>query len=208
MCSSDLLSHDEVVHGKGSLLGKMPGGTLEEKAANLRVLYGFMMTHPGKKLLFMGQDIAQLHEWSEEKSIEWELLDNELNQQMKEYVKALNRLYLTHKALYREDFQPEGFEWINCISANESILVYLRKSGKKEDTLLVVCNFTPLVYENHKIGVPFRGKYKEIFNSSQKIYGGDGEVNPRLKQSKKDECDGRPDSITIKVPAMGISVFQ
>ncbi len=202
------LSHDEVVHGKGSLLGKMPGGTLEEKAANLRVLYGFMMTHPGKKLLFMGQDIAQLHEWSEEKSIEWELLDNELNQQMKEYVKALNRLYLTHKALYREDFQPEGFEWINCISANESILVYLRKSGKKEDTLLVVCNFTPLVYENHKIGVPFRGKYKEIFNSSQKIYGGDGEVNPRLKQSKKDECDGRPDSITIKVPAMGISVFQ
>ena len=202
------LSHDEVVHGKGSLLGKMPGETLEEKAANLRVLYGFMMTHPGKKLLFMGQDIAQLNEWSEEKSIEWELLSYELHSRMKDYVKALNRLYLTHPALYEEDFNTDGFEWINCISANENILVYLRKSAKKESTLLVVCNFTPLVYENHKIGVPFRGKYKEIFNSSQKAYGGDGEVNPRLKQSKKEECDGRPDSITIKVPAMGISIFQ
>lgn len=202
------LSHDEVVHGKGSLLGKMPGETLEAKAANLRALYGFMMTHPGKKLLFMGQDIAQLDEWSEEKSIEWELLDYDLHSQMKEYVKALNRLYLTHPALYTADFEVEGFEWINCISANENILVYLRKSEKKEDTLLVVCNFTPLVYENHKIGVPFRGKYKEIFNSNNKAYGGDGEVNPRLKQSKRDECDGRPDSIMIKVPSMGVSVFQ
>lgn len=202
------LSHDEVVHGKGSLLGKMPGEDLEAKAANLRALFGFMITHPGKKLIFMGQDIAQLSEWSEERSIEWELLSNELNSQMKEYVKALNRLYLTQPALYECDFVTEGFEWINCISANENILVYLRKSSKKEDTLLVVCNFTPLVYENHKIGVPFRGKYKEIFNSNQKLYGGDGEVNPRLKQSKKDECDGRPDSIVIKVPAMGVSVFQ
>ena len=202
------LSHDEVVHGKGSLLGKMPGETLEEKAANLRVLYGFMMTHPGKKLLFMGQDIAQLDEWSEERSIEWELLKYDLHSQMKEYVKALNLLYLTHPALYAQDFVTDGFEWINCISANENILVYLRRSEKKEDTLLVVCNFTPLVYDNHKIGVPFRGKYKEIFNSNNKAYGGDGEVNPRLKQSKKDECDGRPDSIMIKVPSMGVAVFQ
>lgn len=202
------LSHDEVVHGKGSLLGKMPGETLEAKAANLRVLYGFMMTHPGKKLLFMGQEIAQLDEWSEEKSVEWELLDYKLHSQMQTYVKEWNRFYLTHPALYEEDFTTDGFEWINCISANESILVYLRKSARKEDTLLVVCNFTPLVYENHKVGVPFRGKYKEIFNSSHKNYGGDGEVNPRLKQSRKEECDGREDSITIKVPSMGVAVFQ
>lgn len=202
------LSHDEVVHEKGSLIGKMPGATLEEKASNLRVLYGWMMTHPGKKLLFMGQDIAQISEWSEERGIDWGLLSEEPHRQMKEYVKALNRLYLTSPALYQADFETEGFEWINCISANENILIYLRKSAKKEDTLLVVCNFTPLVYENHKIGVPFRGKYKEIFNSNQKIFGGDGEVNPRLKQSKKDECDGREDSITVKVPSMGVAIFQ
>lgn len=202
------LSHDEVVHGKGSLIGKMPGDTLETKAASLRALYGFMMAHPGKKLLFMGQDMGQVSEWSEEKSLEWELQDMDLHKKLMDYVKNLNKFYLSHPALYRQDFLVEGFEWINNISADECILVFLRKTEKIEDTLLVVCNFTPVLYDNRKIGVPYRGKYKEIFNSNQKSFGGDGEVNGRLKQSKKDECDGRADSIHIKVPPMGVAIFQ
>ncbi len=202
------LSHDEVVHEKASLLGKMPGDTLDKKFNNLRVLYGFMMTHPGKKLLFMGQDLGQLSEWSEAKSVEWELLESPENKQFKEYLKALNKLYVSNKALYGMDYEVEGFEWINNISANENIVVFLRKTERKEDTLLIVCNFAPVTHTNYKIGVPYRGKYKEIFNSDKIEFGGNGEVNPRLKQSKKSECDDRTNSISIKVPPMGMSIFH
>ena len=201
------LSHDEVVHGKASMIGKMPGNR-EQKFANLRAAYGYMMCHPGKKLLFMGQDFAQFHEWSEERSLEWELLQYEDHRQMHEYMKALNLFYKEHPALYDLDYDPEGFTWINAISANENMLVFTRNTKKKEEMLLVVCNFSPLVYENHKIGVPYPGKYKEIFNSDRKEFGGSGAVNPRLKQSKKEECDDREDSITIKVPPMGIAIFS
>ncbi|MDY4516990.1 MAG: 1,4-alpha-glucan branching protein GlgB, partial [Lachnospiraceae bacterium] len=201
------LSHDEVVHGKASMIGKMPGNR-EQKFANLRAAYGYMMCHPGKKLLFMGQDFAQFHEWSEERSLEWELLQYEDHRQMHEYMKALNLFYKEHPALYELDYDPEGFTWINAISANENMLVFTRNTKKKEEMLLVVCNFSPLVYENHKIGVPYPGKYKEIFNSDRKEFGGSGAVNPRLKQSKKEECDDREDSITIKVPPMGIAIFS
>ena len=201
------LSHDEVVHGKASMIGKMPGDR-EQKFANLRAAYGYMMCHPGKKLLFMGQDFAQFHEWSEERSLEWELLQYEDHRQMHEYMKALNLFYKEHPALYDLDYDPEGFTWINAISANENMLVFTRNTNKKEEMLLVVCNFSPLVYENHKIGVPYPGKYKEIFNSDRKEFGGSGAVNPRLKQSKKEECDDREDSITIKVPPMGIAIFS
>lgn len=201
------LSHDEVVHGKASMIGKMPGDR-EQKFANLRAAYGYMMCHPGKKLLFMGQDFAQFHEWSEERSLEWELLQYEDHRQMHEYMKALNLFYKEHPALYELDYDPEGFTWINAISANENMLIFTRNTKKKEEMLLVVCNFSPLVYENHKIGVPYPGKYKEIFNSDRKEFGGSGAVNPRLKQSKKEECDDREDSITIKVPPMGIAIFS
>lgn len=201
------LSHDEVVHGKGSMVGKMPGRR-EMKFANLRAAYGYMMTHPGKKLLFMGQDIAQFDEWWEERSIEWDLLQNEEHQNMQRYMKALLKLYKSSPALYQKDYDPQGFEWINCISANENMLVFLRKSEKEDEMLLVVCNFSPLCYEDHKIGVPFPGKYKEIFNSDRSEFGGAGNLNPRVKTSKKDECDEKPDSIRIKVPPMGISVFS
>ncbi len=201
------LSHDEVVHGKASMIGKMPGER-EQKFANLRAAYGFMMTHPGKKLLFMGQDFAQFSEWSEERELEWNLLEYEDHKKMQQYVKDLNKIYKEYPALYALDYDPKGFEWINAISANENMLVFTRNTKKKEDTLLVVCNFSPLVYENHKIGVPYPGKYKEIFNSDRPEYGGKGNGNPRLKQSKKDECDDRPNSITIKVPPMGIAIFS
>lgn len=202
-----VLSHDEVVHGKGSLINKMPG-TQKQKFANLRAVYGFMMTHPGKKLLFMGQEFGQYDEWNESESIQWNLLKYPVHDGMKHYYKALNHLYQTEPALYELDTKPEGFEWINNISADESILVFLRKTERKEDTLLVVCNFTPVVYEDYKIGVPFKGKYKEIFSSDKEEFGGENHLNTVLKQSKKDECDERPNSITITVPPMGISIFK
>jgi 1,4-alpha-glucan branching enzyme len=201
------LSHDEVVHGKGSMIGKMPGKR-KLKFANLRAAYGYMMTHPGKKLLFMGQDIAQFSEWSEEKSIEWDLLNYEDHQNMQAYVKALLKLYKEQPALYVKDYDPTGFEWINNISANEDMLVFMRRGSREEDDLLIVVNFSPLVYEKHKIGVPYNGKFKEIFNSDQKEFGGDGNVNPRVKTSKKSPCDDREDSIEVLVPPMGISIFK
>lgn len=202
-----VLSHDEVVHGKGSMINKMPGSPFE-KFANLRVAYGFMMMHPGKKLLFMGQDMAQYNEFDEKKGLDWELLEQAPNRQMKDYYKALNHLYQTEPSMYAMDTKEKGFEWINNISADESILVFLRKSRKREDTLLVVCNFTPLKHTNYKVGVPYRGRYKEIFNSDAVEFGGSGFRNPRLKQSKKDECDARDHSIRVNVPPLGMSVFK
>ncbi len=200
-------SHDEVVHGKGSMIGKMPGKR-KAKFANLRAAYGYMMTHPGKKLLFMGQDIAQFSEWSEEKQVEWNLLEYEEHQQMQAYMKALTKLYKEQPALFKQDFNPQGFEWINSMAADENLLVFMRRSDKQEDDLLVVLNFSPLVYEKHKIGVPYCGKYKEIFNSDSAEFGGDGNTNPRAKASKKVVCDDRENSIEILVPPMGISVFK
>ena len=203
-----VFSHDEVTHGKGSMIGKM-FGTYEQKFANLRAAYGFMMTHPGKKLLFMGQEFAQFDEWNEKESLQWRLVDEyPMHEKMQLYVKALNQLYLDYPALYEKDSDPEGFEWINCMDSDRSIVSFLRKNGKDEDMLLVVCNFTPVVYENFKIGVPFKGKYKETFNSDRVEFGGEGYVNPRVKQSKADECDEREQSITITVPPLGISVFR
>ena len=201
------LSHDEVVHGKGSMIGKMPGKR-KSKFANLRAAYGYLLTHPGKKLLFMGQDIAQFSEWSEEKSVEWNLLEYDDHRNFQNYVKALIRLYKEQPALYRKDYEPFGFEWINNISANENMLVFLRRGDTEQDDLLIVCNFSPLAYAKHKIGVPYSGKFKEIFNSDSVAFGGDGNVNPRVKSSKKSPCDDRENSIEVLVPPMGISVFK
>ena len=203
-----VLSHDEVTHGKGSMIQKMYG-TYEQKFANLRVAYGYMMTHPGKKLLFMGQEFAQFDEWNEKESLQWNLVEEyESHRKMQNYVKALNRLYLDYPALFEKDSDPDGFEWINCMDSERSIISFLRKNGNDEDTLLVVCNFTPVVYEDFKIGVPFKGKYKETFNSDKEEFGGDNNINPRLKQSKAEEWDEREQSISITVPPLGITVFR
>lgn len=201
-----VLSHDEVVHGKASMIGKMPGDTTELKFANLRVTYGFMFMHPGKKHIFMGQDIAQYNEWWEAKELDWNLLENEENKLMQGYVSDLNALYQKYPALYELDYSTDGFEWINNISANETIVAFLRKDAC-QNNLLVVANFTPVARSNYKIGVPFAGKYKEIFNSDSKKYGGMDLINRRVKLSKKDECDGRENSIRITVPPLGIAVF-
>lgn len=202
-----ILSHDEVVHEKCSMLEKMPG-TDDLKFANLRVAYGFMYAHPGKKLLFMGQEFAQRREWDENTQLQWELLEVEAHTQMQTYVKELNHLYLSHKALYEYDYDSVGFEWIDTMDSDRSILIFLRKTKKEEETLLVVCNFTPVVYQNYKIGVPFQGKYKEIFNSDAVCFGGSGATNPRVKQSKEVEVHERSHSINIKVPPLGISIYS
>lgn len=202
-----VLSHDEVVHGKGSMLMKMPGESTM-KYGNLRVAYGFMTAHPGKKLLFMGQDFAQLSEWNENKELDWNLpKEKEEHKQIQEYVKALNRLYQDYPAFYEMDYDADGFEWISSLDADHSIVAFLRKTDREEDTLLIVCNFTPVVYKNFKMGVPFKGKYKETFNSDHEEFGGEGNLNPRLKQSKELAWDGWDNSISITVPPLGISVF-
>ncbi|MDF2801760.1 MAG: 1,4-alpha-glucan branching enzyme, partial [Anaerocolumna sp.] len=141
-----VLSHDEVVHLKGSMINKMPG-SLEQKIANLKVLYGFMMCHPGKKLLFMGQEFAQFKEWNENSQLSWELLGEDNNVQLQKYVKDLNRLYVKYPSLYQMDFTTEGFEWISCLDADHSIIVFMRYSKEQEEALLIVCNFTPVVYD-------------------------------------------------------------
>lgn len=202
-----VFSHDEVVHGKGSMAGKMPGATLEDKYANLRAAYGFMIGHPGKKLLFMGQEFGQMNEWNENTSLEWELLDYPIHKQTRDYVKALNKLYAEYPALSEMDYHPHGFEWIECNNAAESILVFIRKTKKKEETLMFVCNFDTVAHDKFKVGVPFAGRYKEILNSDAKEFGGLGRVNIRAKASKKEEINEKANSITINLPPLSVCVF-
>ena len=203
-----VFSHDEVVHGKGSMMGKMPGDTLEKKAENLRAAYGFMIGHPGKKLLFMGQEYGQIDEWNENASLEWNLLEYPLHKNMQTYVKALNKLYLEHPALYEQDYSPEGFEWINCSYQKESMVMFLRRSKDKKETLLFVCNFDTVDHEKFRVGVPFAGKYKEILNSDSKEFGGNGLGNSRVKTAKKMEWDERDYSIEMHIPPMSCLVFS
>ena len=203
-----VFSHDEVVHLKGSMFSKMPSADFEEKARNLRAAYGYFMTHPDKKLLFMGQDFAQNDEWQECMSLEWNLLEYPLHKNMQNYVKALNHMYTAHPALWEEDYDPSGFEWINCSYNEESIIIFLRKTERTEDTLLVVCNFDNVDHPDFKVGVPFAGSYKEILNSNDTAFGGDGAGNPRALRAKKQECDDRENSIRIHIPAMSTLVFS
>ena len=202
-----VLSHDEVVHEKGSMISKMPGG-YEDKFSNLRVAYGYMMTHPGKKLLFMGQEIAQFSEFSEASEVDWSLFEFDAHVFMQKYVKELNKLYMSEKALYELDNNPDGFEWINCNNANASLLSYMRKGSKPEDTLVIICNFTPIAHKGYKLAVTGPGKWQEIFSSDNTKFGGEGRNNKTAKQAKKEECDGQEYCISINVPPLSVSVFK
>ena len=202
-----VLSHDEVVHEKGSMIAKMPGG-YEDKFSNLRVAYGYMMTHPGKKLLFMGQEIAQFAEFNENAEVDWSLFEFDAHVFMQGYVKELNELYKTEPALYELDSSPEGFTWINCNSANTSLLSYVRKGKKESDTLLIICNFTPMEHKAYKLATPSGGRWQEIFSSDNNRYGGEGRNNKTVKQAKKAECDGQEHYISVTVPPLSISVFK
>ena len=202
-----VLSHDEVVHEKGSMIAKMPGG-YEDKFSNLRVAYGYMMTHPGKKLLFMGQEIAQFAEFNENAEVDWSLFEFDAHVFMQGYVKELNELYKTEPALYELDSSPDGFTWINCNSANTSLLSYVRKGKKESDTLLIICNFTPMEHKAYKLATPSGGRWQEIFSSDNNRYGGEGRNNKTVKQAKKAECDGQEHYISVTVPPLSISGFK
>ena len=202
-----VLSHDEVVHLKCSMINKMPGNE-EDKFANLKAGYGFMMGHPGKKLLFMGQEFAQLHEWTEKTELEWYLLDNPKHRQMQEYVKELLHLYRKYPSMYELDHKWDGFEWVNANDADRSIFSFIRKSKSGKDCMLFVCNFTPVAREDYRVGVPVGKTYKLILNSDDAKFGGSGEKRPASYKAKKEECDGRDYSFEYSLPPFGVAVFK
>ena len=201
-----VFSHDEVVHGKSTLIGKMPG-VIEDKFANLRLTYAYMMTHPGKKLLFMGQDIAEFKEFDETRETEWGLLSYEPHKGVHQLVKDLNALYKEKPALYAMDTRPEGFEWINCISPEKCMVSFLRKTDKIKETLVVVANFANLEQE-FTIGVPYEGKYKEVLNTDAKCYGGLGRVNGQAIFVEEEETDAKPYSFKMTSAPLSVSIFS
>lgn len=200
-----VFSHDEVVHGKSTLIGKMPG-VIEDKFANLRLTYAYMMTHPGKKLLFMGQDIAEFKEFDETRETEWGLLSSEPHRGVNQLVRDLNALYRDRPALYAMDTRPEGFEWINCITPEKCMVSFLRKTDKAKDTLVVVANFANQEQE-FTIGVPLEGKYKEILNTDAKCYGGQGRINGQARFVEETEVDGREFAFTMTSAPLSVSIF-
>lgn len=200
-----VFSHDEVVHGKSTMIGKMPGN-LEDKFANLRLTFAYMMTHPGKKLLFMGQDIAEFKEFDETRQTEWGLLSYDAHEGVHRLVKDLNKLYQDKPALHALDTSPEGFEWINCISPDKCMVSFMRKTKKPEEVLVVVANFANAGQE-FVVGVPMEGKYKEILNTDAKCYGGFGRVNSKAIFVSETEADGKPYSFTMKAAPLSASIF-
>ena len=197
------LSHDEVVHGKGSLLGKMPGDDWQ-KFANLRLLFGYMYAHPGKKLLFMGGELAQWREWSHDASLDWHLLQYPFHQGIQHWVRDLNHLYRTEGALHELDFTQEGFEWIDVHNWQESIISFLRKGKSSDDVFLVVCNFTPVPRHNYRVGVPRGGFWREILNSDADTYGGSGHGNLGGAEAAPVPAHGRFHSLSLTLPPLGI----
>ncbi|MDX5400884.1 MAG: 1,4-alpha-glucan branching protein GlgB [Rhodobacterales bacterium] len=200
------LSHDEVVHGKGSLIGQMAGDRWQ-KFANLRAYFGFMWTHPGKKLLFMGGEFAQEREWNHDQSLDWHLLDDPLHAGMQSLVAHLNRLYRDTPALHRLDCDPEGFEWIDASDAAQSVLVYMRKSDDGAPPAVVVCNLTPVVHEDYRIGVPLPGSWREAMNTDAVDYGGSGVGNPALREAEATPWHGRDHSLRLTLPPLATIVM-
>jgi len=200
-------SHDEVVYGKGSMLNKMPGDDWQ-KFANLRLLYSYMFTHPGTKLLFMGAEFGQGTEWNFQTSLDWYVLEYTNHQGIKETVKALNKLYKAEPALYEKAFEWSGFEWVDGGNAHDSILIYNRKGHNKDNDLVVVLNMTPITHSNYRVGVHEEGKWQEIFNSDATNFWGSGFTNPHEIKSEVVNWHGRENSISINVPPLGVTIFK
>ncbi len=200
-----VLSHDEVVHTKSSMIGKMPGDVWQS-FANLRLSYGFMMGHPGKKLLFMGGEFAQYSEWSEARSLDWHLLQYADHQEMQAYVKELNHLYAEESAFWAEDFDPNGFQWIECDDAESSIVSFVRRSQEKE--LVFLCNFTPVVHRGFSLGVPQEGVYHERLNSDAARFGGSDVINAVPLQSRAEPAGRCPFRVELDVPPLGIVILE
>lgn len=201
------ISHDEVVHGKRSLIDKMPGDQWQ-KFANLRLFFGFMYGHPGKKLNFMGNDFAQFREWNCEWQLDWELFENDYNKKLNLYFKDLQKLYLAHKEFWEIDFESRGFNWIDFSDAEQSVLSFIRYSNDKKDFLVFTCNMTPVLRENYLIGVPKAGFYKEIFNSDAEIYGGSGKGNLGGVDSFKEKRFHYDNTLKLTLPPLAINIFK
>jgi 1,4-alpha-glucan branching enzyme len=200
------LSHDEVVHGKGSLIGKMPGDEWQ-RFANLRAYLSFMWTHPGKKLLFMGGEIAQQREWDHDRSLDWHLLDDPRHAGVQRLVRDLNRLYRQVPALHTLDSQPDGFRWSVIDDATNSIFAYLRLDAENGKPVLVVCNFTPIPRDGYTVGIPVAGEWKEIFNSDAAIYGGSNMGNSGSVQGTTEASHGHPASLSLTIPPLATIVL-
>jgi 1,4-alpha-glucan branching enzyme len=205
---TQVFSHDEVVHGKQSMLLKMPGEPISNKAHQLRLLYGLMWIWPGKKTLFMGCDFGQSAEWNHNKSLDWHLLEYPEHKGIQMVVRDLNKLYQEIPSLALGDNKPEGFEWINCTDAENSILTFLRKGSLPTEDVVAVGNMTPMLREDFRVGVPHAGFWKEILNTDAKEYGGLGFGNNGGVESERIEWDGRPYSIVIQMPPQSMSAFR
>ncbi|WP_286968635.1 1,4-alpha-glucan branching protein GlgB [Flavobacterium sp. UBA4854] len=199
-------SHDEVVYGKKSLIYKMPGDEWQ-RFANLRLLYGYMFTHPGTKLLFMGAEFGQTGEWNFEQSLDWHLLQYDFHSGIKRLITDLNQLYKSQPALYEKQFRGDGFEWINYSDHQNAVLSYIRKGNNPDDNIIIVCNFTQVVRENYRIGIPRKGKLQEIFNSDAKIYGGSGIENSKILKTDSISYDGRDFSAELVLPPLSVTVY-
>ena len=202
-----VLSHDEVVHLKCSMIEKMPG-SYEDKFKNLMAGYAFMTGHPGKKLLFMGQDFGQHREWSEQRELDWFLLDKEPNRHLQAFVKELLHLYKNNKCLYEYDCYPEGFEWINADDGDRSIFSFVRHSESGKSNMLFIINFTPVERPDYRVGTTCRRKHTLVLSSDDKKFGGTGKRRPKEYKPAKKECDGRKYSFRYKLPAYGVAVFK
>jgi 1,4-alpha-glucan branching enzyme len=201
------LSHDEVVYGKKSIAGRMPGDEWQ-KFANLRLLYGYMFSHPGTKLLFMGAEFGQSAEWNFEGSLDWHLLQFGYHEGIKKLITDLNALYKTNPALHEKQFSPEGFEWINYSDHQNAVMSYIRKGNNPKEDLIIVCNFTPVVRENYRIGLPKKGKLTQIFNSDETQYGGSGVTNAKAIKIDAEPWNGRDFSAALILPPLGVTVFK
>ncbi|MBK8599442.1 MAG: 1,4-alpha-glucan branching protein GlgB [Flavobacterium sp.] len=201
------LSHDEVVYGKKSIAGRMPGDEWQ-KFANLRLLYGYMFTHPGTKLLFMGAEFGQSAEWNFEGSLEWYLLQFGYHEGVKKEITDLNALYKNNPALHEKQFSPEGFEWINYSDHQNAVMSYIRKGNNPKEDLIVVCNFTPVVREHYRIGLPKKGKLTQIFNSDDSQYGGSGVTNPKSVKIELESWNGREFSAALTLPPLSVVIFK
>jgi 1,4-alpha-glucan branching enzyme len=201
------LSHDEVVHGKGSLIGKMPGDDWQ-KFANLRSLFGYMYAQAAKKLIFMGGEFGQWSEWNHDQSLEWHLTQYPLHSGMQLWITDLNRIYKEHPALHEKDFDPSGFEWVDCDDNENSVISLMRKGKSDQERVLIVCNFTPVPRHNYRIGVPMKGPWKEILNSDSKSYGGSGQGNLGTVDATPVPYHGRPYSLNLVLPPLSIVYFM
>ena len=201
------LSHDEVVYGKHSILGRMPGDEWQ-RFANLRLLYAYMFTHPGTNLLFQGAEFGQSEEWNFQESLDWHLLQYSPHKGVQTLIKDLNALYKKEPALYEKQFSGDGFEWIDYNDSENSVLVYIRKGNATENDLIIACNMTPVPRENYKMGVPRKGKLKEVFNSDLKKYFGSGQYKNKMQSTKDEAWQFRDDSIEINIPPLGMVAFK